>query len=62
MFVLYDKTIYGGEERGYFNKERFPHWSDFDSSYAYDEFDAAQEDAVLWNKMEGYNLEVIEVE
>lgn len=62
MFVLYDETIYNGEERGYFDEDHYPHWTDFDHSSAYYEFEEAQEAADLWNKSEGYNLKVIEVE
>lgn len=63
MFVLYDRTIYNGEERGYFDKHHYPHWTDFDHSYGYDDYEEAKEDAEIWNRgPEGYNLEVIEVE
>ena len=65
MFVLYDSTLFEGKERGYFDKRLYPHWVDsVYKAYPYneDEYDEAVKDAELWNKAEGYNLKVVEIE
>ena len=64
MFVLYDKTLFNGKERGYFNKHLWPNWSDdLDGAYGYeeDELEDAESDRDMYNRVEGYSLEIIEI-